>query len=1294
MFDTIQFSKFRSMAALMTVTLAISGLPLSLSSNAYTGGNAGSRMSAAIPALAPPVVQSPPPTYNLLLQDDSTHDMLRWNSTTGAYQYSRCGDGFILTGTGSVTSRGNTFTLTQYGSDRRVTATLDVGMQSGSASVQYPLGTTYTITDRSWTPDPGLSDQIPPQVGVTAPNGGEIIDTGSVFTITWTTSDAVGVTSQDLLFSTDGGASFSSIASGLSGSVNQYAWSVPVMVNNQTARVRVVARDAACNVSRDDSDANFTIWNPPASFSHVAEAPLFFTGQGFTSTIFMTNTSSNAVVVELDPHKPDGNATQNYPMQVLMNAGTSATVDAASLYTIGPSAQDPDVADMIDGGIRLRHNGSQDSDVRAIIAAERSCSEKFTTPFTYTASSLSASGTMLCGPMYYVDNNTDAFVSVQNTTNAPQTVELTCNYGTGASGTPNGQIKNQPITLGPQQTSVVNLNSIWSQFGGAEWGSMAVFTTNPQSVVCHSVMMSAHDGIAWDCPFVDPAMSANTTKVTESVMLDYNANENAYIMVCNTSATNSRTVTASFKTGNGVTIPPVQVIVAPDAQQMITLNAQQLLSPGGSTVADARLTYTGNASDIVAAGCSASSSAGRAVPVKFKEATVNDGRRLTSPYFRFDQNVSGKLEISNLGSSSVKVGARMVFANSTAKPLKTSLLTIPAGGVGAIDLSSANDGVPDGVDSIGRVDLIHSGPAGTLTAAVTELGCGNSGQVIPLDGGPPIDPLTLLPIGVVVIPGACTVVDAITDGTVTNPSVTSTNQCFGGVIQMFGTGTNTWEANICVPVACSSDLPINWPPSGGTGTPDESDLVVEQSNFAGFSTSLGTRLNPNGTTSFTLNAQNAFPNSLLEVDFIAKGGSVSIQAQGNGTSTSITGIGPVNHTFLGNVKKIQVIQLNPDGTQNVSVPPVLKAKNSGAYFALDKPTSITSITPNAVSVTGGTVTIKGTGFQTWQLVIGPNTVTVNPIVLVGVGNPNKHDQIPFTVTSVTTDQTTIMGNVGPTPDTIATCPEVGQTPCKTVSVINPGGSDGVDDLTSAALLTINAPLPPAITGTASLVAGGSGPATSNSIGASGIKLANGFSAPIPVTARIFGTNLSRVKSVTFVGAAPITIGLSNFKGSGEIDVGVPSICLAGASASVSVTLSDGVNAPVSFANGWLFTATGPVQVVLPGMPLGTIAAYLVGPCETVSVSIFTFPDGSLEVSNCGSGIQACIKVPQFSIAQHGFTSALFPNANIALFSVTTDCTACSPSGSTFQGFFQTTAQNNNAPSNSVTTCFSASCTAH
>src|SRR5262249_60382465 len=102
--------------------------------------------------------------------------------------------------------------------------------------------------------------------------------------------------------------------------------------------------------------------------------------------------------------------------------------------------------------------------------------------------------------------------------------------------------------------------------------------------------------------------------------------------------------------------------------------------------------------------------------------------------------------------------------------LQGPAITIPAGGGAAIDLSSVGDRVPNGVIATGRVDLIHSGPAGTVTAAVAEAGCYNSGQVVPLDAGPPIDQLTLFPVAAVVVPGGCTEADAITDGTVSNPT--------------------------------------------------------------------------------------------------------------------------------------------------------------------------------------------------------------------------------------------------------------------------------------------------------------------------------------------------------------------------------------------------------------------------------------------------------------------------------------------------------------------------------------------
>ena len=109
-------------------------------------------------------------------------------------------------------------------------------------------------------------DVTPPAVAVNSPDGGETWKAGSTHAITWSATDAVGVTSVDLAYSTDGGASFpNALASGIANS-GSWSWTVPNTATG-TARVRVIARDAAGNAGRDSSAANFTIdrWTITAS---------------------------------------------------------------------------------------------------------------------------------------------------------------------------------------------------------------------------------------------------------------------------------------------------------------------------------------------------------------------------------------------------------------------------------------------------------------------------------------------------------------------------------------------------------------------------------------------------------------------------------------------------------------------------------------------------------------------------------------------------------------------------------------------------------------------------------------------------------------------------------------------------------------------------------------------------------------------------------------------------------------------------------------------------------------------
>jgi FG-GAP repeat/HYR domain len=87
-------------------------------------------------------------TFNLCLQDDSNPGTSMLISTaTGAYRF--CCGGATFTGTGTVTSKGSTYTLTHNASDRRVQAQADTSTNKATASLQAPAGTNRcTITDR------------------------------------------------------------------------------------------------------------------------------------------------------------------------------------------------------------------------------------------------------------------------------------------------------------------------------------------------------------------------------------------------------------------------------------------------------------------------------------------------------------------------------------------------------------------------------------------------------------------------------------------------------------------------------------------------------------------------------------------------------------------------------------------------------------------------------------------------------------------------------------------------------------------------------------------------------------------------------------------------------------------------------------------------------------------------------------------------------------------------------------------------------------------------------------------
>ena len=99
---------------------------------------------------------------------------------------------------------------------------------------------------------------LDPTAFVIDPRGGEVLLPGSVQESRWITDDDVGVTSVDLLLSTDGGVTFPiALAAGIP-DTGTFSWTVPALCAGR-AVLRVVARDAQGRTGFDDSDGEFAI---------------------------------------------------------------------------------------------------------------------------------------------------------------------------------------------------------------------------------------------------------------------------------------------------------------------------------------------------------------------------------------------------------------------------------------------------------------------------------------------------------------------------------------------------------------------------------------------------------------------------------------------------------------------------------------------------------------------------------------------------------------------------------------------------------------------------------------------------------------------------------------------------------------------------------------------------------------------------------------------------------------------------------------------------------------------------
>lgn len=151
-------------------------------------------------------------------------------------------------------------------------------------------------------------------IGVTYPNGGEILLIGSSQAITWSSSNLTNNVKIEL--STNGGATYSTLAT-VPPAPASYTWTVP---NTPSTTCRIRIADAVDNVPLDISNANFTIATPPDLMEVTSPNGGEDLYSGTTIPITWTTTlTGGSVKIE---YSTDGGSTYNIIAASAPNSGT------------------------------------------------------------------------------------------------------------------------------------------------------------------------------------------------------------------------------------------------------------------------------------------------------------------------------------------------------------------------------------------------------------------------------------------------------------------------------------------------------------------------------------------------------------------------------------------------------------------------------------------------------------------------------------------------------------------------------------------------------------------------------------------------------------------------------------------------------------------------------------------------------------------------------------------------------------------------------------------------------------
>jgi len=158
------------------------------------------------------------------------------------------------------------------------------------------------------------ADNTSPLVTIMSPNGGELFGVGETCDITWIAEDNVGVDSISILYTTDAGISWDTIATGEPND-SLYVWTIP---DNPSASclVKLLAYNPNLNIGEDQSDSFFSIGQVELE-ENISTSPVFLqvNPNPFSELISINFCSGNgAKDAELKIYDVSGRLVRSFPV--------------------------------------------------------------------------------------------------------------------------------------------------------------------------------------------------------------------------------------------------------------------------------------------------------------------------------------------------------------------------------------------------------------------------------------------------------------------------------------------------------------------------------------------------------------------------------------------------------------------------------------------------------------------------------------------------------------------------------------------------------------------------------------------------------------------------------------------------------------------------------------------------------------------------------------------------------------------------------------------------------------------